>query len=129
MNILPGTALALKLQEFTMAQKQSKEQKETVERVMHEYKHGELKIRGSGPKVKSRKQAIAIALHESGSTNQESPRKNEETLKRTKRKERRGETAQAEQEGKAAQDATMRSASTRKAKPAASQNSKSALYA
>jgi len=46
-----------------MARQQSKEQKETIERVMHEFKHGELRIRGTGPKVKSPKQAIAIALH------------------------------------------------------------------
>src|SRR4051795_12374002 len=44
-----------------MARRQSKEQKETIERVMHEFKHGELRIRGSGPKVKNPKQAIAIA--------------------------------------------------------------------
>jgi hypothetical protein len=40
---------------------QSNSQKETVKRVMHEYKHGELKSRGNGPKVKNPKQAIAIA--------------------------------------------------------------------
>lgn len=34
--------------------KESKAQKETVERVMHEFKHGELKTRG-GAKVKSRR--------------------------------------------------------------------------
>jgi hypothetical protein len=83
-----------------MARRQSKEQKETVERVMHEFKHGELRIRGSGPKVKNPKQAIAIALHEAGASNQESPKKNRENLRRTKAKERRGETAQARAEGK-----------------------------
>jgi hypothetical protein len=36
-----------------------------VENVMHEYKEGKLKS-GSGRKVKSRKQAIAIAMSESG---------------------------------------------------------------
>ena len=36
-----------------------------VEKVMHEYKHGTLKS-GSGKKVKSRKQAVAIAMSESG---------------------------------------------------------------
>jgi len=40
-------------------------QKKTVEKVMHEHKLGKLKS-GSGKKVKSRKQAIAIALSESG---------------------------------------------------------------
>ena len=78
---------------------QTPARKETVERVMHEYKHGELKIGGSGPKVRSPKQAIAIALHEAGSTNGESPAENRRNLKRTKAKERRGETAKAEPEG------------------------------
>jgi hypothetical protein len=80
--------------------KQSKAQKETVERVMHEFKHGELRIRGNGPKVKNAKQAIAIALHEAGTTNQESPTKNRQNLKRTKAKEREGETGQARTEGR-----------------------------
>src|SRR5690242_10464099 len=35
-----------------------------VKKVMHEYKHGQLKSGGSGAKVKSRKQAVAIALSE-----------------------------------------------------------------
>jgi hypothetical protein len=79
--------------------RQTPAQKETVERVMHEFKHGELKIRGNGPKVKNPKQAIAIALHEAGATNQESPKKNRENLKKTKAKERRGDTSQAAAEG------------------------------
>jgi len=83
-----------------MAKKQSPAQKETVERVMHEFKHGELKIRGNGPKVKNPKQAIAIALHEAGASNQESPRKNKQNLVRTKAKERTGETARDTAEGK-----------------------------
>jgi hypothetical protein len=94
--------------------KQSKEQKETVGRVMHEYKHGELKIRGSGPTVKIRKQAVAIALHEAGATNQESAKKNRQNLARTKGKERKGQTAEAEKEGKRAQDRTMNGATGRR---------------
>jgi Family of unknown function (DUF6496) len=43
----------------------STRQKRKVTKVMHEYKEGELKS-GSGRKVKSRKQAIAIAMSESG---------------------------------------------------------------
>ena len=72
--------------------KQSKAQKETVERVMHEFKHGQLRIRG-GQKVKNPKQAIAIALHEAGASNQESPKKNRENLRKTKRKEQRRQVA------------------------------------
>jgi hypothetical protein len=90
-----------------MPSQQSKGQKGTIERVMHEFKKGELRIRGDGPKVKNRRQAIAIALHEAGSTNQESPAKNKSTLRKTKAKEARGETAEAEKEGKRAQDRTL----------------------
>jgi hypothetical protein len=79
--------------------KESKGQKETVERVMHEYKHGELET-GRGTPVKSRKQAVAIALHEAGATNQESPKKNRENLARTKRNEREGKTAKQQKEGR-----------------------------
>jgi hypothetical protein len=83
-----------------MAQ-QSKEQKETVQRVMHEYKHGELD-RSRGGKVKNPKQAIAIALHEAGASKDESAKKNQENLRRTKSKERHGETGQARAEGRSA---------------------------
>ena len=79
--------------------KQSRAQKETVERVMHEFKHGELK-RGRGGKVKSPKQAIAIALHEAGASKYESPKKNRANLQKTKAKERWGETGRARAEGK-----------------------------
>ena len=83
-----------------MASHQSKPQKETVGRVMHEYKHGELRSGTSGKKVKNPRQAIAIALSEAGASNQQSPEENKQHLRRTKEKERRGETAQAETEGK-----------------------------
>src|SRR3954466_7534753 len=86
----------------TMARQQSKEQKETIERVMHGFKHGELRIRGTGPKVKNPKQAVAIALHEGGASNQESTKRSRENLRRTKAKERRGETAQARTAGERA---------------------------
>jgi hypothetical protein len=81
--------------------RQSKEQKETVRRVMHEFKHGEL-TRGRGGEVKNPKQAVAIALHEAGASKYESPKENRENLRKTKSKERRGETAQARTEGRGA---------------------------
>jgi hypothetical protein len=84
-----------------MAQRESKAQKKTVKRVMHEFKHGELP-RGRGGKVKNRKQAIAIALHEAGASKYESPKKNRANLRKTKSKERRGETGQARSEGRSA---------------------------
>ena len=83
-----------------MTKHETKAQKDTVERVMHEYKHGELRTRGSGPKVKNPKQAIAIALSEAGASRSDTPKENKERLKRTKAKERRGETARDEAEGR-----------------------------
>lgn len=55
--------------------KQSKAQQAKVERVMHEFKEGDLKS-GSGRKVKNRKQAVAIALSEAGASNQKTPAQN-----------------------------------------------------
>ena len=70
---------------------QSKGQKKTVHRVMHEYKKGDLKS-SQGSKVKKRKQAIAIALHEAGASNKESPKENKRNYSRTKRREQTGKT-------------------------------------
>jgi Family of unknown function (DUF6496) len=69
-----------------MAPRESEPQKETVERVMHEFKHGELRSGTRGQKVKNRKQAIAIALSEAGESNQQTPKENEEHLRHTKAK-------------------------------------------
>jgi len=43
----------------------SRKQKRKVKKVMHEFKRGQLKS-GGRRKVKSRKQAVAIAMSESG---------------------------------------------------------------
>lgn len=92
--------------------KQSRPQKKTVERVMHEYKHGELKS-GGGRKVKSPKQAIAIALSEAGASRKQSPAEGRRQLQRTKAKEARGETARARTEGRGGRKTAARAASTR----------------
>jgi hypothetical protein len=86
-----------------MVPKESNEQKKTVGRVMHEYKHGELEG-GHGKKVKSRRQAVAIALSEAGASNRQSPGQNRRHLSRSKAKERHGETAQQVKEGRQAMD-------------------------
>ena len=83
-----------------MTPRESEPQKETVERVMHEFKHGELRSGTSGQKVKNHKQAVAIAVSEAGASNQQTPKENKEHLRHTKAKERRGETAKDEVEGK-----------------------------
>jgi len=77
--------------------KQSGAQKKTVERIMHEYKHGELK-KGRGGKVKSRKQAIAIGLKEAGASKYASKAENKRNLRHTKQKERKGQTAMQQKE-------------------------------
>ena len=82
-----------------MAKQETAAQRETVERVMHEFKHGELKTARGEQKVKNPKQAIAIALHEAGASKFESPKENRRNLRRTKAKERRGETYKDEAEG------------------------------
>ncbi|MBM1174532.1 DUF6496 domain-containing protein [Microvirga arabica] len=107
--------------------KQSKAQKDTVHRVMHEFKEGKLKIRGSGPKVKNPKQAIAIALHEAGASNQESPKKNRENLSKTKSKERRGETASKKSVSK--KTASPRERLSGKASKAGRAKTRAELYA
>jgi hypothetical protein len=72
-----------------MASHQSKAQRDTISRVMREFKHGKLETR-SGRKVRNTKQAIAIGLREAGASKYESKEKNRENLQRTKARERRG---------------------------------------
>jgi hypothetical protein len=80
----------------------SPRQRKTTGRVMHEFKHGELKSgpKGRGGRVKSRRQAIAIALKEAGASKYESASENRRNFTRTRRKEARGQTAQQVREGK-----------------------------
>ncbi len=78
--------------------KETAGQSEVMDRVMHEYKHGELES-GSGAKVKSRKQAVAIALKESGESKYDSKSENRKHLAHTKAKEHAGKTAKQQKEG------------------------------
>jgi Family of unknown function (DUF6496) len=96
-----------------MATHQSPQQRKTVQRVMHEFKHGELKTARGSRKVKNPRQAIAIALHEAGASKYESPKKNAANLRDTKAKERRGETYQDEAEGRGATQKSHRGAAAK----------------
>ena len=107
-----------------MARHQSPAQKKTVERVMHEFKHGELKTARGKRKVKNPKQAIAIALHEAGASKYESPKENARNLRRTKQKERRGETGQDAAEGKGRRKSSAARTSTRKSSSTKSSSTK-----
>jgi hypothetical protein len=55
--------------------------KKKVAKVMREHKHGTLKS-GSGRKVKSRKQAVAIALSEARKSGAKIPKKGRSTKKK-----------------------------------------------
>ena len=94
---------------------ESSRQKRITGRVMHEFKHGELKSGrgGKGGKVKNRRQAIAIALQEAGASKYEGGKRNRRNLRRTKQKEARGRTAQQEREGKSHLGAYRKRESTR----------------
>jgi hypothetical protein len=81
---------------------ESSRQKRITGRVMHEFKHGELKSGGGGKggEVKNRRQAIAIALNEAGASRYESDGRNRRNLRSTEHKEAQGRTGQQEREGK-----------------------------
>ncbi|MGE0749797.1 MAG: DUF6496 domain-containing protein [Variibacter sp.] len=93
----------------------SPRQRRVTGRVMHEFKHGELKRgrSGKGGRVKSRRQAIAIALEEAGASKYEGRKRNKRNLRRTERKEARGRTAQQEREGRSHVGAKRKRESTR----------------
>jgi Family of unknown function (DUF6496) len=115
-----------------MPRHQTPAQKETVERVMHEFKHGELKTARGTRKVKNRKQAIAIALHEAGASKNESPAENKRNLHHTKAKERRGETYRDEAEGKKSRSKSAASGSSTRSRNAdrrGGERTKAELYA
>ena len=93
----------------------SPSQRKTIGRVMHEFAHSELKSgqAGRGGRVKSRRQAIAIALHEGGASKYDSKKANQRSLARSKSKEARGATTQQEREGKSRVGASGRRESSR----------------
>jgi uncharacterized protein DUF6496 len=95
---------------------ESPRQKRITGRVMHEFKHGELKSGpgGKGGAVKSRRQAVAIALKEAGASKYESEPDNRRNERRSERKEAAGKTAQQESEGKPQVGASTRRKRTRK---------------
>jgi hypothetical protein len=66
-----------------MARKYSKKASKKVERAMHERKRGKLKSGGSGKKVTSRKQAIAIGLSEARRSGAKVPKKKAATRKKS----------------------------------------------
>lgn len=68
-----------------MARKYSKKAQKKVKKALHERKKGTLKS-GSGKKVKSRKQAIAIGLSEARKAGAKVPKKKKSTKKKSSKK-------------------------------------------
>ena len=66
-----------------MARRYSKKASKKVERAMHERKRGKLKSGGSGKKVTSRKQAIAIGLSEARRSGAKVPKKKAASRKKS----------------------------------------------
>ncbi len=87
--------------------KQSPKQKEVVEHVMHAFKEGTLDKRDGTP-VTDPRQAIAMALHEAGASNRETPEKNGANLARTRRREREKGTAAEHTRASLYREATRR---------------------
>ena len=77
---------------------ETKAQKQTVERVMHEFKHGELKGL-DGERIRNPKQAIAIGLSEAGASDGVPPERNRHNAAHTEAAERAGRTGRQEAEG------------------------------
>ena len=69
----------------TSKKSSTKKAQSKVGKVMHEYKHGELKSGGKA-KVKSRKQAIAIGLSEARRAGAKIPKKKSSSRKSSSRK-------------------------------------------
>ena len=70
-----GTGSFTPIIEGTMARKYSKASGNKVEKAMHEMKAGTLRGCGSGKKVRSRKQAIAIGLSEARRAGKKVPKR------------------------------------------------------
>jgi len=69
-------------EEEYVARKYGKKAQSKVERAMHERKRGTLKSGGSGKKVTSRKQAIAIGLSEARKAGAKVPKKGGSSTKK-----------------------------------------------
>ena len=105
--------------------RQSKAQKDTVGRVMHEFKAWRTQDQGrpEGPESQAGDRHRPA---EAGASNQESPKKNRDNLRKTKAKERKGRTGQARAEG-AATRAQLYEEAKRREIPGRSKMSKAQL--
>ena len=82
-----------------MARKYSKGASKKVERAMHEMKRVKVKSGGSGRKVKSRKQAIAIGLSEARAEGKKVPKKKSGGKKKARKTTRKKPSSRKKKNG------------------------------
>ncbi|MEJ0011035.1 MAG: DUF6496 domain-containing protein [Bauldia sp.] len=97
-----------------MARKYSKAASNKVERAMHERKTGTLKSGGSGKKVTSRKQAIAIGLAEARREGKKVPAKRSSSSRSSSSRSSSGRKASTGSPKSATRKSPARRSSTRK---------------
>jgi len=79
--------------------KYGKQSQKTVKSAMHKFKSGKLKSGGSGKKVKSRKQAIAIGLSEARQKGQKVPNTGKRRKSAKSSRRRTAKTARRQSHG------------------------------
>jgi hypothetical protein len=102
-----------------MASKYGKKSQEKVEKTMHERKRGTLRSGGSGKKVTSRKQAIAIGLSEARREGGKVP-----PAKKSSSKKAASKKSSAKKSSPAKKSSSSKKASSSKKSPAKKSSSK-----
>ena len=99
-----------------MASKYGPKAQEKVEKAMHERKRGTLRSGGSGKKVTSRKQAIAIGLSEARSEGGKVPSKKSSSKKPSSKKSpaRKSSTSKKSSSTKSRKSSSKKSSSKKK---------------
>jgi hypothetical protein len=97
-----------------MASKYGKKASEKVEENMHEMKQGKLKSGGSGKKVTSRKQAIAIGLSEARREGGKVPSKKSSSKKASSKKSSAKKSSSSKKSGSSKKSSSKKSTSAKR---------------
>ena len=99
-----------------MASKYGKKSQDKVEKAMHERKRGTLKSGGSGKKVTSRKQAIAIGLSEARREGGKVPSKKSSSKKSSSKKSSSSKKASSSKKSSSKKSSSRKSSSKKSSK-------------
>ncbi|HEY0371582.1 MAG TPA: DUF6496 domain-containing protein [Thermoanaerobaculia bacterium] len=97
-----------------MASKYGKKASDKVEKAMHERKRGTLKSGGSGKKVTSRKQAIAIGLSEARAEGGKVPSKKSSSKKGSSKKSSSSKKASSSKKSSSAKKSSSKKSTAKK---------------